>query len=115
MRNAKRSALAIGILLVMLFLAGCPQQTHIADVRRDPGRFYNKEIGISGNVTNSYGALGSGVYEVDDGTGKMWVLSESYGVPSRGAHVNVAGTVVDTLSFGGRSFATAMRETRRRR
>lgn len=113
--NRTKSLFAAALLgALVLMLAGCPSQTTVAKIQQDPGHYYNKEVGIKGTVTESYGALGTGVYQVDDGTGKIWVLSESYGVPSKGARVGVAGTVVDTVSFGGRSFATAIRQTHRR-
>ena len=35
-------------------------------------------------------------------------------VPGKGAKVTVTGNVVDTISFAGKSFATALRQTRRR-
>ncbi|HEX6879926.1 MAG TPA: hypothetical protein VF135_06160 [Terriglobales bacterium] len=102
------------IAMMTLLLAACPQHRTIAQIQHDPGRYANKEVGIEGTVTSSWGALGTGMYEVDDGTGKIWVMSEKYGVPGKGARVGVAGTIVPTLSLGGRSFATVLRETRRR-
>ena len=104
------AALSVAILMI----AGCPTQTTVDKIQQDPHHFYNKEVALRGNVTESYGALGTGVYQLDDGTGKIWILSENYGVPSKGAHVTVTGNVVDTISFGGKSFATALRQTRRR-
>ena len=60
-------------------------------------------------------ALWSGrVYEVDDGSGRMWVFSERYGVPSNGTRVAVTGRIEQGFSFGGRSFSTVLRETERR-
>ena len=105
----------VSILLVglCLGLVGCPH-TSIADINRDPGRFANKDVTIAGHVSNSFGALGAGVFEVDDGTGRMWVYSQNYGVPSNGAKVGVTGRIEQGFSFGGRSFATIMRETERR-
>ena len=40
---------------------------------------------IAGQVTDSYGLLGKGAYQVDDGTGSMWVATGSHGAPSKGA------------------------------
>jgi hypothetical protein len=96
-----------------LCLAGCPH-TSIANINSDPGRFAGKEVTIAGRVSNSFGALGSGVFEVDDGTGRMWVFSQRYGVPGSGAKVAVIGHVEQGFSFGGRSFATILKETERR-
>ena len=94
-------------------MAGCPKQATIAELQQNPQRFYNKEVAVRGNVSDSFGLLGNGAYQVDDGTGKIWVLSEGYGVPNKGAHVTVVGDLVDAFSFGGKSFATGIRQTRR--
>jgi hypothetical protein len=99
---------------VSLFLAGCPTRTSIERINRDPGRFAGKDVTIAGHVIESFGLLGTGVYEVDDGSGRMWVLSHGYGVPGNGAKVAVTGRLEQGVSFGGRNFATALRESERR-
>jgi hypothetical protein len=114
MKISKKLLVVAALTVAMVMIAGCPTQTTVNKIQQDPHHFYNKEVALRGNVTESYGALGTGVYQLDDSTGKIWILSESYGVPSKGAHVTVTGTVVDTISFGGKSFATALRQTRRR-
>jgi hypothetical protein len=107
--------LSIALLIAgVLCLAGCPQRTTIERINRDPGRYYGKEVGIAGRVVSSFGAIGTGVYEIDDGTGRMWVYSERYGVPGRDARVAVAGRLAQGFTFGGRNFATVLRETSRR-
>jgi hypothetical protein len=112
MRTKVLSAVLIG--LCTLLLAGCPQRTTIANINRDPGRFSGKEVTIAGQVSSSFGALGSGVFEVDDGTGRMWVFSQSYGVPGNGSRVAVTGQIAQGFNFGGRNFATILKETKRR-
>ena len=114
MKNSGKIFAVAAVTLAMVLIAGCPTQTTVDKIQQDPHHFYNKEVALRGNVTESYGALGTGVYQLDDGTGKIWILSENYGVPSKGARVTVTGNVVDTISFAGKSFATALRQTRRR-
>jgi hypothetical protein len=109
-----RLSLTLLVVAGSLILAACPTRTSIERINRDPGRYVGKEVAIAGHVTTSFGALGGGVFEVDDGTGRMWVFSERYGVPSNGARVGVRGRIEQGFSFGGRSFATIMRETERR-
>jgi len=99
------------IVAATLLLAGCPPRVSIADINRDPGRYAGKEIAIAGRVVDSFGALGSGVFEIDDGTGAMWVFSEHYGTPSANAKVAVVGRVEQAFAFGGRNFATILKET----
>ncbi|HEU5401967.1 MAG TPA: hypothetical protein VFU86_11455 [Terriglobales bacterium] len=110
------SVVAFAAITVMtLLLAACPQGRTISQIQADPARYQNKEVAIRGTVVSSWGALGTGMYQVDDGTGRIWVMSERFGVPGKGARVGVAGTVVPTMSLGGRSFATVLRETQRRK
>ena len=115
MRNKKKVLLAFALVLAAFSQAGCPEGTTIAEINRDPGRFRDKEVVIEGNVVNSFGALGEGGYEVDDGTGKIWVLvTHSGGVPGRDARVRVRGRVTPGLTFAGRSFGTVIREIEHR-
>lgn len=97
-----------------LVLAGCPPRESIAKIERDPGRYAGKEISIAGRVTTSFGAMGTGIFEIDDGTGRMWVFSERYGVPGRDAKIAVVGRLEQGVSMGGRHFALILRETERR-
>ncbi len=92
----------------MLFLAGCPEQAHVSDVEHDPNHFRGKEIAIKGNVNESFAFMGQGAFQIDDGTGKIWVISQNYGVPGKGKEVVVVGHVVGGISFGARTFATAL-------
>ncbi|HET7209967.1 MAG TPA: hypothetical protein VFI95_25565 [Terriglobales bacterium] len=111
---AKRIASLLTLFLLMLGLAGCPTRTKISDINRDPGKYSGKEVTIAGKVSGSYGALGSGVFQIDDGSGSMWVYSQNFGVPSDGSKAAVTGRIAQGFSFGGRSFATIMRETQPR-
>jgi hypothetical protein len=111
--KAKTLVLAATILIVEL--QGCGQHAKIADLTRDPGRYHDKDVTVSGKVTDSYGLLGTGAYQVDDGSGTIWVISEQAGVPTQGAHVEVTGRLAEGGSFGGRSLGLVLRETRRKR
>lgn len=111
--NLKAIAVAV-VMVTMLLLAACPPRVSIADINRDPGRYANRDISVAGRVSNSFGAMGTGAYELDDGTGTIWVYSQNYGVPGNGAKVAVTGRISQGFSFGGRSFAVVLRETERR-
>ena len=101
------------LLASALFLMGCPSQTTINRVNGDPTRYRNKEILIVGTVTNSFGALGQGAYELDDETGKIWVVTRR-GVPSTGARVGAVGRYIQGVNWGGRNFGSALEETDRK-
>jgi hypothetical protein len=110
----RRNISYFAVLVIMaLFLSAC-QTMKISEINADPGRFANKEVAVVGRVTQSIGALGKGIYQVDDGTGTLWVLVGTRGVPSKGAKVGVKGHIVPTVTFLGINYATVMEETERR-
>src|SRR3954447_17980443 len=96
--------LGVSIALVSLALTGCPERIRIGDIQNDPGRYYNKEVTVAGKVVRSYGALGQGVYEIDDGTGTLWVATEKYGVPSKDTYGVVTGKVMAGDCWRGRNY-----------
>jgi len=110
----KQYLLSLSLALATLLLAGCPTRTSISAVNRDPGKYAGREVTLAGRVTDSFGELGNGVFQLDDGSGTMWVLSQGFGVPGNGAKVAVTGTVSQGFSFGGRSFAIILKQTQRR-
>ena len=110
----KRFTLALALLLLGLMLIGCERQ-EISAINADPGRFMNKEVMVAGKVTQSIGAFGHGICQVDDGTGSLWVYASNRGVPSKGAMVGVKGHVMPTITFLGVNYATVIQETDRRK
>lgn len=106
----KKALLTLAIALV---LTGCGA-TRINRLLQEPGRYQNRNVTIEGRVTTAYGANVPGLnipglYQVDDGTGKIYVIS-TRGVPGKDARVRVKGTVTPGLNLGGRSFGTAIKE-----
>ena len=109
-----KTIFGISVVFLSLLATGCPERRQIADINADPGRYYKKEVTVVGRVTRSYGALGTGVFEIDDGTGRLWVFSEKYGVPSKDTYVGVSGKIIPGVTYNGRNYGTGMHETKRR-
>jgi len=103
------------VALALAVLTGCQTVTKISDITNDPGRFANKEITISGQVSDAFGGLGNGVFAVDDGTGRIWVFSQNFGVPANGGKATVTGQVQQGFNFGGHSYGLIFRETQARK
>lgn len=101
------------LLAGAVLLTACPSRTTISKINADPARYKNKEVGVVGRVTDSYGIAGTGAYELDDGTGRIWVAT-TQGVPSRGSKVGVRGNVHTGFNLAGRSFGTIVEETGRK-
>ena len=102
----KRTSLLI--IPAALLLTGCGS-TRIGRILADPARYQNRDVTVEGRVTNVVGAFVAGVYEVQDESGKIYVLS-SRGVPTKGARVQVKGNVTPGVNVMGRSFGTTIRE-----
>jgi len=103
----------VGLFVLGLGLVAC-ERVKIGEINSDPGRFMNKEVAVVGTVTQSIGALGKGIYQVDDGSGRLWVLANGRGVPSKGAKVGIKGHIMPTVTFLGINYATVLQESDRR-
>lgn len=97
-----------GLICAALMFAGCAPMK-IGKITADPSRFRNQTVHVSGTVVNSVGVLGTGGYQIEDGTGRIIVLSRS-GVPSSGSRVTVTGTVMPGAEVLGKPVGVAIRE-----
>jgi hypothetical protein len=98
------------VVALLLFLAGCGT-TKISAINSDPATYMARDVTVEGQVINSFGIANQGAFEVDDGTGRLWVWSNGFGVPSQGTRVIVTGRVEAGVAIGGRFFADVLRET----
>jgi hypothetical protein len=109
-----RKLTLMALLLVALLATACPERTNIGKIQANPQRYYDKDIAIAGNVTNSFGIpLVGGIYKLDDGTGSVWIVTKR-SVPNRGAQVGVKGRIQDGISFSGKNYGLGMFEDERR-
>jgi hypothetical protein len=115
MKNRTNRLLGLVLLIgSTLVLTACPRETTIGRLSADPARFRDRDVALRGVVVNSFGALGMGAYELDDETGRIWVLTEM-GVPPKGSRIRPVGRFINGVTWGGRNFGNALRETDRRR
>ena len=86
---------------LVLALTGCAHR-RINQIFADPQRYANHDVGVTGNVVKSVSLLGKGAYQVDDGSGRLWVIATTNrGVPREGARVGVRGRIRDGFNLGG--------------
>jgi hypothetical protein len=109
----RRAAAVAAVVVIALGTVACPKSATVAELQADPGRYEGKDVALRGRVTNSYGALGQGAYELDDGTGKIWVVTDR-GVPARNAEVRTTGRLQSGAVVGGRSVGMALFEKDRK-
>jgi hypothetical protein len=99
------------VLAAGIVLTACEGITKISEVKSDPSKFRNKTVRVMGTVTNSVGVLSTGGYEIEDATGKIFVVSNQ-GIPARGVEVVVEGSVFTGAMVLGQAVGVSIRETR---
>jgi hypothetical protein len=102
--NRKQACAAAAALL----LSACGS-VKIGRINADPSRYRNQTVRVSGTVVNSVGVLGAGGYQLEDNTGRIYVISRS-GVPSRGSRVTVTGKVFPGAEVLGQAVGTTIHE-----
>lgn len=109
--------LSLVALLSAFVITGCAARgVRIAELKDRPDRFEDKTVSVTGVVTSSWGVpfVPFQLYQVDDGTGEITVVSRSGRSPSRGARVEVKGKVGEVGVFGGRSVGLHIQEDDRK-
>ncbi len=100
----------IAILGLMVFASGC-NSTKISDILADPDNYANKEVSVSGTVTEKYWVdilgISAGAYQVDDGSGKIWVITAQE-PPEEGKKASAKGFVETAGKIGNRTFGTVI-------
>lgn len=109
----KRVSAVAFSLLALVLLTACDLDT-IAQVKHDPFKFEKKEAHLGGLVTQSFSVLGYGFYEVEDTTGKIFVITRGKGVPGKGAKVEIRGRAINAFSISGVDYGTVINESKRK-
>jgi uncharacterized protein YdeI (BOF family) len=117
-----RSGSLVLLLCLSLVLAGatgCGQlarlgigTTPIATVASNPAQYTDADVLIRGQVVNQVGVFGQGVYELQDNSGSIWVITDK-GIPAMNSTVTVRGKAQEGITVGGRSFGVSLVEAQR--
>lgn len=105
------------LLVSAVVVAGCAARgVRVAELKDQPTKYATKTVSVTGVVTSSWGVplLPFQVYNIDDGSGEITVVSQSGRVPARGTRVQVRGKISEFAVFGGRSIGLHLREEDRR-
>lgn len=118
MKRTQLCILAALLLVALLGITGCKdKQTSISSILQKPDGYMSKDVLVAGNVTQTYAVnlllAEFGAYQVDDGTGKIWVITKT-GVPGDGTKVGLKGTVSSGLKIGSEIFGAVIKEQERR-
>jgi len=112
MRRVQQTLIGLGLATATILLSGCGSMK-IGRILADPTRYHNRSVRVEGTVNRSVGAMVAGFYEVQDETGKIYVVSTG-GTPTKGARVKVSGRVNSGVTVMGKSFGTVLRESDRK-
>jgi len=98
------------ITLIPILINGC-SSTKILDVRNNIEEFKDQQVTLNGEVTETLAIpfIRTGVYQLDDGSDRIWVLSAK-NVPERGNRVVVTGTVTVGVELAGKRFGVMIKE-----
>jgi hypothetical protein len=92
-------------IATLLVISGCTGRIPIKTILDDPGLHNGKRVQIAGEVTKSPAIPGPESFEVDDGTGKVIVLSKEHRTPREGTKVVVKGVFYASISSKTQTFA----------
>ena len=107
---------AIAVLSAFVITGCAARGVRVAELKDQPTKYATKTVKLTGVVTNSWGIplMPFQLYNVDDGSGEITVLSRTGRTPARGTRVEVRGEVRELAVFGGRSLGLHLQEEDRK-
>lgn len=91
------------ICLVVLSLISCGiGVTKIGDITGHPREYADKEVTISGEVTDTFSFFIVKYFVVQDNSGEISVVTEKP-LPAKGEKIRVKGTVKEAFSIGSKT------------
>jgi hypothetical protein len=76
--------------------------TNISTIMTNPRDYADKEVTLSGTVTDAYSFVLVKYFLINDGTGSIPVISQGV-LPVKGTSIKVTGTVQEAFSLGDQS------------
>lgn len=103
------------LLLSAALLGACASlvATKVGDIQKAPGKYDGQTVTIAGKVVGSHNLLVVRYYEVEDGTGRIAVVTEN-ALPSEGDSVRVKGRVNQAFALGSAHLVVIVEEPARR-
>jgi hypothetical protein len=121
-QRTSRYLLALACVALLAFPSGCSKTAERSEAESNtisiqtlldnPKEFNDRQVRVSGTVTSSVGAFGSGTYDVNDGTGTLTVITDD-DTPGEGTRVEVQGEFESLFTIGDLSGAVLKERERR--
>ncbi len=110
----RKNILLICATLLALIAIGCGTKP-ISEILAHPEHFRDDNIAIQGRVVTSFSVAGIGAaFQLDDGTGRIWVFSRHRPAPPEHVHMYVGGRIKTAVTLGDRTLGIALEEKGRR-
>lgn len=108
--------LPVAVLAAFLVTGCAARGVRVAELKDQPTKYADKTVSVTGVVTSSWGIplMPFQLYNVDDGSGEITVLSRNGRTPARGTRVEVKGEIREVAVFGGRSVGLHLQEEERK-
>ena len=94
-----QAGLFVMSFLIISFLSCGIETTKIGDIVGHPRDYADKEVTISGEVTETFSLFVVKYFVIRDSSGEISVVTERP-LPAKGEIIKVKGTVKETFSFG---------------
>ncbi len=79
--------------MLAVLATGCRTKT-ISEILANPQHFHDDDVAIQGRVVSSFSIKGIGAaFQLDDGTGRIWVFTKNRPAPPEHIHIYVGGRV----------------------
>jgi hypothetical protein len=100
----KRSLPAIIVVLTLLILCQCSGlfPAKIGDITNNPRHYADKEITVSGEVTEAFSLVVMKYFTLKDNTGEITIVTDRP-LPKAGERLTVKGVVKEAFSIGSQS------------
>ena len=95
------SCVALAALVAATLIGGCKlsRPPTVAEILKEPAKYEGKPISVKGTVREPLQFFGHGVCKLDDGTGKLTVITAGTS-RSNGAEATITGTVESAFTLG---------------
>lgn len=107
----KRALTCASVILAFSLLPHCSGlvTTKIGDIDKDPRRYADREVIVSGGVTQIFSLVVIKYFTLKDNTGEITIVTQRP-LPREGERLTVKGTVREAFSIGTQTFLVIVEE-----
>ncbi len=97
--------------VLLLLICACSAPLKIGQIAAEPGRYNERQVTVSGTVTQTFAIpmIGQSLVRIDDGTGQLWVKPYKR-VPFKGEEIDVTGTLKIGITVANRNLGVVVYE-----